>query len=144
MIPQGKPLLLILGQMLSFLLTTRGNHRLYRLCEILAIRLCFRVRDVILMRKEGTPGDRGALFHRCSVFSLALTSQTHGLYEHKQLAMLPHILEYHYTYADKTWSALELKFYPEIMRDSLLQLQAAKPRRPPGGDWKAVQVQVTA
>ncbi|KAL3685167.1 hypothetical protein R1sor_003189 [Riccia sorocarpa] len=139
---KSKQLLFDIAKIIITVKAKRGEHRLFRLTENLAINLIFSTREVILIKKDlkGASTDFTETMNRVMVVNLAITMKTRGVAEIEQMMFLQPALEQILANSQHTWSEKTMRHFPPSLRDAL----AGRPdkRQQVIQQWQSVEATV--
>ncbi|KAJ6791353.1 mediator of RNA polymerase II transcription subunit 23 [Iris pallida] len=109
------------AKIISAMKGKRGEHRLFRLAENLCMNLILSLRDFFLVKKElKGPTEFTETLNRITIVNLAITIKTRGLAEVEHVLYLQPLLEQIMATSQHTWSEKTLRYFPPLIRDSLI------------------------
>ncbi|KAJ6791401.1 mediator of RNA polymerase II transcription subunit 23 [Iris pallida] len=118
---KNKPLMYDVAKIISAMKGKRGEHRLFRLAENLCMNLILSLRDFFLVKKElKGPTEFTETLNRITIVNLAITIKTRGLAEVEHVLYLQPLLEQIMATSQHTWSEKTLRYFPPLIRDSLI------------------------
>ncbi|PKU68672.1 Mediator of RNA polymerase II transcription subunit 23 [Dendrobium catenatum] len=118
---KNKALMYDVTKIISMIKGKRGEHRLFRLAENLCMNLILSIRDFFLVKKElKGPTEFTETLNRMTIISLAITIKTRGIAEVEQMVYLQPLLEQIMATSQHTWSEKTLRYFPPLIRDSLI------------------------
>ncbi|KAL0921580.1 hypothetical protein M5K25_008666 [Dendrobium thyrsiflorum] len=118
---KNKALMYDVTKIISMIKGKRGEHRLFRLAENLCMNLILSIRDFFLVKKElKGPTEFTETLNRMTIISLAITIKTRGIAEVEQMLYLQPLLEQIMATSQHTWSEKTLRYFPPLIRDSLI------------------------
>ncbi|KAL2653365.1 hypothetical protein R1flu_021493 [Riccia fluitans] len=118
---KSRQLLFDIAKIIITVKAKRGEHRLFRLTENLAINLIFSLREVFLIKKElkGASTEFTETLNRVMVINLAITMKTRGIPEIDQIMILQPALEQILANSQHTWSEKTMRHFPPTLREAL-------------------------
>ncbi|XP_059445486.1 mediator of RNA polymerase II transcription subunit 23 isoform X2 [Corylus avellana] len=118
---KSKALMYDVTKIISTLKAKRGDHRVFRLAENLCMNLILSLRDFFSVKREGKgPTDFTETLNRITIITLAITIKTRGIADADHLLYLPTMVEQILATSDHTWSEKTLRYFPAVLRDSLI------------------------
>lgn len=118
---KNKALMYDVTKIISMIKVKRGEHRLFRLAENLCMNLILSLRDFFLVKKElKGPTEFTETLNRMTIISLAITIKTRGIAEVEHMLYLQPLLEQIMATSQHTWSEKTLRYFPPLIRDSLI------------------------
>ncbi|XP_020083151.1 mediator of RNA polymerase II transcription subunit 23 isoform X2 [Ananas comosus] len=118
---KSKALMYDVTKIISMIKGKRGEHRLFRLAENLCMNLILSIRDFFMVKKElKGPTEFTETLNRITIISLAITIKTRGIAEVEHMIYLQPLLDQIMATSQHTWSEKTLRFFPPLIRDSLI------------------------
>ncbi|KAL9241919.1 hypothetical protein vseg_015975 [Gypsophila vaccaria] len=118
---KNKSLMYDVTKIVAALKGKRGDHRAFRLAENLCMNLILSLRDFFSVKKEGKgPTEFTETLNRVAIVSLAIIIKTRGIAEAEHLLYLPAMVEQILSSSQHTWSDKTLRFFPPVLRDTLV------------------------
>ncbi|XP_062171372.1 mediator of RNA polymerase II transcription subunit 23 [Alnus glutinosa] len=118
---KSKALMYDVTKIISTLKVKRGDHRVFRLAENLCMNLILSLRDFFSVKREGKgPTEFTETLNRITIITLAITIKTRGIADADHLLYLPTMVEQILATSQHTWSEKTLRYFPQVLRDSLI------------------------